>query len=120
MPARDFCHDVAKSALIADGWTITHDSLVLQVGAKDLFVDLGAERLLAADEAAQKIAVEDLGEPELDQEVQQQWHVIVALMGQFQGRVHGSSPTKPSGKTSMCRGGHGAGKIQEGKCLLQR
>jgi hypothetical protein len=58
MPARDLYHDVVKSALIADGWTITHDPLVLQWGSKDLFVDLGAERLLAADKGDQKIAVE--------------------------------------------------------------
>ena len=58
MPARDFYHDVVKLALIADGWTITHDPLVLQWGYKDLFVDLGAERLLAADKGDQKIAVE--------------------------------------------------------------
>ena len=52
MPARDFYHDVVKSALIADGWTITDDPLKLHVGKKDLFVDLGAERLLAADKEA--------------------------------------------------------------------
>ncbi len=58
MPARDFYHDVVKSALIADGWTITHDPLVLKVGTKDLVVDLGAELLLAAEREGQKIAVE--------------------------------------------------------------
>ena len=58
MPARDFYHDVVRSALIADGWTITHDPLQLKVGKKDLFVDLGAERLLAADKEGRKIAVE--------------------------------------------------------------
>ncbi len=58
MPARDFYHDVVKSALIADGWTITDDPLVLQWGQKDVFVDLGAERLLAAAKGGQKIAVE--------------------------------------------------------------
>jgi len=58
MPARDFYHDVVKSALIADGWTITDDPLKLHVGKKDLFVDLGAERLLAADKEGRKIAVE--------------------------------------------------------------
>ena len=36
MPARDFYHDVVKLALIADGWTITHDPLVLQWRSKDL------------------------------------------------------------------------------------
>jgi XisH protein len=44
--------------LIADGWTITDDPLVLRWGPKDLFVDLGAERLLAAAKGDQKIAVE--------------------------------------------------------------
>ncbi len=58
MPARDFYHDVVRAALIADGWTITNDPLVLKWGSKDLFVDLGAERLLAADKLGQKIAVE--------------------------------------------------------------
>jgi hypothetical protein len=58
MPARDPYHDVVKSALIADGWTITDDPLKLHVGKKDLFVDLGAERLLAADKEGRKIAVE--------------------------------------------------------------
>ena len=58
MPARDFYHDVVKAALIADGWTITDDPLILHVGKKDLFVDLGAERLLAAVKQGRKIAVE--------------------------------------------------------------
>ncbi len=58
MPARDFYHDVVKAALIADGWTITHDPLKLKVGKKNLFVDLGAEQLLAADKEGRKIAVE--------------------------------------------------------------
>jgi hypothetical protein len=58
MPARDLYHDVVKAALIAAGWSITHDPLVLKVGTKDLFVDLGAERLLAAEREGQKIAVE--------------------------------------------------------------
>jgi hypothetical protein len=58
MPARDLYHDVVKSALITDGWTIIHDPLVLRWGSRDLFVDLGAERLLAADKDDQKIAVE--------------------------------------------------------------
>lgn len=58
MPARDVYHDQVRNALTHDGWTITHDPLVLKWGAKDLFVDLGAERLLAAEKGPQKIAVE--------------------------------------------------------------
>jgi len=58
MPARDFYHDVVKAALITEGWTITDDPLTLHMGKKDLFVDLGAERLLAAEKQGRKIAVE--------------------------------------------------------------
>ncbi|MFN8487832.1 MAG: element excision factor XisH family protein [Caldilineaceae bacterium] len=58
MPARDIYHEHVKHALMSDGWTITHDPFTLKWGAKDLFVDLGAERLLAAEKNSQKIAVE--------------------------------------------------------------
>lgn len=57
MPARDKYHDTVKQALVKDGWTITHDPLILGIGTKNLFVDLGAERLLAAEKAGQRIAV---------------------------------------------------------------
>jgi XisH protein len=58
MPARDLYHNQLKRALIKDGWTITHDPLRLVWGRRDLFVDLGAERLIAAEKASQRIAVE--------------------------------------------------------------
>ena len=58
MPARDLYHQTVREALVKDGWTITHDPLTLQVGKKDLFVDLGAEKLLAAQKGERKIAVE--------------------------------------------------------------
>lgn len=44
--------------MIRDGWVITNDPLSLKVGRKDLFVDLGAERFLAAEKQGEKIAVE--------------------------------------------------------------
>ena len=58
MPARDIYHDSVKNALIKDNWTITHDPLRLRWGARDMYVDLGAEQLLAAEKAERKIAVE--------------------------------------------------------------
>ena len=58
MPARDRYHDHVKTALIKEGWTITHDPLRLHWGLKDMYVDLGAEQLLAAEKGAHKIAVE--------------------------------------------------------------
>jgi hypothetical protein len=58
MPARDLHHDTVKHALIKDGWTVTVDPLHLKWGKKDLFVDLGAVRILAAEKDNQRIAVE--------------------------------------------------------------
>jgi hypothetical protein len=58
MPAKDMFHDSAKASLIKDGWEITHDPLSLRMGKKDFFVDLGAEKLLAAEKDNRKIAVE--------------------------------------------------------------
>ncbi len=58
MPARDIYPNNVKNALIKDQWTITHDPLTLKFGKKDLYVDLGARQLLAAQKAECKIAVE--------------------------------------------------------------
>jgi hypothetical protein len=58
MPARDRYHDHVKSALLKEGWTITHDPLRLKWGLKDMYVDLGAEQLLAAEKGTRRIAVE--------------------------------------------------------------
>ncbi|MDQ3179031.1 MAG: XisH family protein [Acidobacteriota bacterium] len=58
MPAKDIYHDTIKNALIKDGWTITDDPLRLVYGKQDVFVDLGAEKLLAAEKGGRKIAVE--------------------------------------------------------------
>ena len=58
MLARDFYHEIVRKALIKDGWTITDDPLTLKFGTTELYVDLGAEKVLAAEKAGQKIAVE--------------------------------------------------------------
>jgi len=58
MPAHDKYHDQVKQALVNDGWNVTHDPLRLRWGLKDMYVDLGAEQLLAAEKEQRKIAVE--------------------------------------------------------------
>ena len=58
MPALDFYHDRVKYALTKEGWTITSDPLTLLVGKRKLHIDLGAERVIAAEKGALKIAVE--------------------------------------------------------------
>lgn len=56
--ARDAFHDVVKQALVIDGWDITHDPFPLGYGDVQMQVDLGAERLLAAQRDTEQIAVE--------------------------------------------------------------
>ncbi len=59
MPAKDIYHQTVKIALVKDGWTITHDPYRIRLArGKNLFVALGAERLIAADRDTEKIAVE--------------------------------------------------------------
>lgn len=59
MPVRDYYHNVVRNALEKDGWTITHDPYRLKLARKkNLYIDLGAERLIAAEKDLKKIAVE--------------------------------------------------------------
>lgn len=58
MTARDLFHNAVKQAFAKAGWTITHDPLSLQVGGVEMYIDLGAERLLTAENEGAKIAVE--------------------------------------------------------------
>ncbi len=56
--ARDLFHDIVKDALITEGWQVTHDSFPIDYGDVQMQIDLGAERLLAAQRNTEKIAVE--------------------------------------------------------------
>jgi hypothetical protein len=59
MPARNIYHNAVAHALVADGWTITDDPFRLTFGARELYVDLGAERVVvAAERGTRRIAVE--------------------------------------------------------------
>ncbi|MCG3160412.1 MAG: hypothetical protein JMDDDDMK_01481 [Acidobacteria bacterium] len=58
MAARDFYHEHVRTALTKDGWTITDDPLSVKWLGTTLQVDLGAERIIAAEKGAEKIAVE--------------------------------------------------------------
>lgn len=58
MPAKDIFHDAVKHALKKDGWLITNDPLFLRFGGLDMYIDLGAEKILAAERDEEKIAVE--------------------------------------------------------------
>lgn len=59
MSAKDIFHDKVNNALIKDGWTITADPYKLKWDEdENLYVDLAAEKVLAAEKGDEKIAVE--------------------------------------------------------------
>ncbi|MGL4880813.1 MAG: XisH family protein [Waterburya sp.] len=57
MPAKDIFHNIVISALQKDGWQITDDPLRIKWGLRELFVDLGAKKLIATQKGESKIAV---------------------------------------------------------------
>ena len=58
MAARDLFHESVKIALQKENWVITDDPLKVETGGAKFEIDLGAERLLGAQRAGEKIAVE--------------------------------------------------------------
>jgi hypothetical protein len=58
MPRKDLYHQTVVAALLREGWTITDDPLRLVYGGRNLYVDLGAKRLLGAVKESRIIAVE--------------------------------------------------------------
>ncbi|MEI6442059.1 MAG: XisH family protein [Nostocales cyanobacterium ELA583] len=58
MSARDLFHQAVRIALEKQQWLITHDPLELQFEGSKVKIDLGAERLIAAEKGEERIAVE--------------------------------------------------------------
>ena len=60
MPAKDIFHEAVKRALQKDQWTITHDPYWIKLADSDInmYTDLAAERIMAAERSGEKIAVE--------------------------------------------------------------
>ena len=58
MPAKDKYHNTVKNALIKEGWTITDDPLFIKFGGVEMYVDIGAEKIISAEKNGEKIAVE--------------------------------------------------------------
>lgn len=58
MPAKDFFHNTVKTSLEKDGWIITDENLFIKIDKIEFYIDLAAERILVAEKAGQKIAVE--------------------------------------------------------------
>lgn len=58
MSAKDIFHETVKRALAKDRWEITHDPLLVKLTKRNIFIDLGAEKIIGAERENQKIAVE--------------------------------------------------------------
>ena len=56
--AKDVFHEAVKKGLEKEGWLITDDPFKLQVGGVEMYIDLGAEKIIAAEKNNEKIAVE--------------------------------------------------------------
>ncbi|MBD2083288.1 element excision factor XisH family protein [Leptolyngbya sp. FACHB-17] len=58
MFAKDRFHGIVKTALQKESWTITQEPYTLPIpGLTSLFFDLGAEKLIIAEQDRRKIAV---------------------------------------------------------------
>nr|WP_059001865.1 XisH family protein [Leptolyngbya sp. NIES-2104] len=58
MGAKDLFHHAVKNALLKEQWLITADPLKIKIDGVRLEIDLAAEKVLAAEKAGRKIAVE--------------------------------------------------------------
>ena len=58
MSRKDVFYDIVRCALEKDGWAITDDPLLIDLKEVKVFIDLGAERLIAAERGNEAIAVE--------------------------------------------------------------
>lgn len=56
--SKDFFHEAVKRGLEKDQWIVTNDPLELEWEKVTVKIDLGAERLIAAERGEEKIAVE--------------------------------------------------------------
>ncbi len=58
MAAKDLFHNAVKQGLIKDDWVITEDPLKIKIEGVKFEIDLAAQKVIAAQKAEQKIAVE--------------------------------------------------------------
>ncbi len=58
MSAKDIFHESVKKALQKEQWIITDDPLKFKFGEVNFQIDLGMEKIIAAERESEKIAVE--------------------------------------------------------------
>jgi hypothetical protein len=57
VPQRDAYHHIVKAALVRDGWTVTHDPLVVRYKGLRVYIDLAAEKSLPDSKIAIEVKV---------------------------------------------------------------
>jgi hypothetical protein len=93
MPRKDIFHEAVKIALEKDKWEVTHDPLYFEWEDATYFPDLGAEKLIAATNGIDKIAVEI--KTFLGQVSQQEFY---EALGQFDNYAIALSDIEPERK----------------------
>jgi XisH protein len=58
MPAKDIFHDAVKNALLKDTWSVTDEQFYIRSGGVEIYINIGAEKIIAAERGDEKIAVE--------------------------------------------------------------
>lgn len=58
MAVKDLFHEAVKQALQKQDWEITADPLVIKIDKVKFEIDLGADKILAAEKEQRKIAIE--------------------------------------------------------------
>ncbi|MEB3214704.1 MAG: element excision factor XisH family protein [Nostocales cyanobacterium 94392] len=58
MRAKDIFHDTVKRALEKEGWFVTDEQFFIRSGGVEIYIDIGAEKLIAAERSGEKIAIE--------------------------------------------------------------
>jgi len=58
MSARDKYHETVKDALLKEDWEVTHDPYIIGLQGVNYQIDLGAEKIIAAQKGGKKIAIE--------------------------------------------------------------
>jgi hypothetical protein len=90
--ARDIYHSIVRKALEEDGWTITHDPYPIKIGSVKMFLDLGAERIIAAEKDNIKIAIEI--KSFLGDSVISEFHEAVGQYGNYQIALEDEEPNR--------------------------
>jgi XisH protein len=58
MPAKDIFHNAVKRALEKESWVITDEQFLIRSGGVEIYIDIGAEKIIAAERNNEKIAIE--------------------------------------------------------------